>query len=63
MRTRVGCIALGTIGRPMVLNVAKAGFDLMAYNLCQAPLAELAAAKTARSTHEIGTHGKIIELI
>ena len=65
MTTRVGFIGLGNIGKPMALNVAKAGFDLMAYDLRQEPLAELAGAgaKTARSANEIGAHGEIIELV
>ena len=65
MTTRVGFIGLGNIGKPMALNVAKAGFDLMAYDLREEPLAELAAAgaKTARSANEIGAHGEIIELV
>ena len=65
MSTRVGFIGLGNIGKPMALNVAKAGFDLMVYDLRKEPLAELAAAgaKTARSAHEIGAHGEVIELV
>ena len=65
MSTRVGFIGLGNMGKPMALNVAKAGFDLMVYDLREEPLAELAAAgaKTARSANEIGAHGEIIELV
>ena len=65
MTTRVGFIGLGNIGKPMALNVAKAGFDLMAYDLRPEPLADIAGAgaKTARSAHEIGAHGEIIELV
>ena len=65
MATKVGFIGLGNIGKPMALNVAKAGFDLMVYDLREEPLAELAAAgaKIARSANEIGAHGEIIELV
>lgn len=65
MTTQVGFIGLGNIGKPMALNVAKAGFDLMVYDVREEPLAELAAAgaKTARSASEIGAHGEIIELV
>ena len=65
MTTRVGFIGLGNIGKPIALNVAKAGFDLMAYDLREEPLVELAAAgaKTAHSANEIGAHGEIIELV
>jgi 3-hydroxyisobutyrate dehydrogenase len=65
MATRVGFIGLGNIGKPMAVNVAKAGFDVMVYDVRQEPLQELAAvgAKVARSAQEIGTHGEIIELV
>ena len=65
MPTRVGFIGLGNIGKPMAINVAKAGFDLMVYDLRQEPLQELAGlgAKVARSAQEIGAHGEIIEFV
>lgn len=65
MATRVGFIGLGNIGKPMAINVARAGFDLMVYDVREEPLTELAAvgAKIARSAHEIGAHGEIIELV
>jgi 3-hydroxyisobutyrate dehydrogenase-like beta-hydroxyacid dehydrogenase len=65
MATRVGFIGLGNIGKPMALNVAKAGFDLLVYDVREEPLKELAAAgaKVARSAREVGAHGEIIELV
>jgi 2-hydroxy-3-oxopropionate reductase len=65
MATRVGFIGLGNIGKPMAINVAKAGFDLMVYDLRQEPLRELKAlgAKVARSADEVGAHGEIIEVV
>jgi 3-hydroxyisobutyrate dehydrogenase-like beta-hydroxyacid dehydrogenase len=65
MATRVGFIGLGNIGKPMALNVAKAGFDLLVYDVREEPLKELAAvgAKVARSAQEVGAHGEIIELV
>lgn len=65
MATKVGFIGLGNIGKPMAINVAKAGFDLMVYDVRQEPLQELAGlgAKVARSAQEIGSHGEIIELV
>jgi len=65
MATRIGFIGLGNIGKPMAMNVAKAGFDLMVYDVRQEPLQELAAAgaRVARSAHEIGVHGEVIELV
>jgi 3-hydroxyisobutyrate dehydrogenase-like beta-hydroxyacid dehydrogenase len=65
MATRVGFIGLGNIGKPMAINVAKAGFDLMVYDLREEPLKDLAAlgATVARSASEVGAHGEIIELV
>ncbi len=65
MSPRVGFIGLGNIGKPMAINVAKAGFDMMVYDLRQEPLQELAGlgAKVARSAQEIGSYGDIIELV
>jgi 3-hydroxyisobutyrate dehydrogenase-like beta-hydroxyacid dehydrogenase len=65
MATRVGFIGLGNIGKPMAVNVATAGFELMVYDVRQEPLTELAAlgAAVAHSPREIGTHGEIIELV
>jgi len=65
MATRVGFIGLGNIGTPMAMNVARAGFDLMVYDLREEPLKELAAlgATIARSAREVGAHGEIIELV
>ncbi|MBV8772496.1 MAG: NAD(P)-dependent oxidoreductase [Deltaproteobacteria bacterium] len=65
MATRVGFIGLGNIGRPMAINLAKAGFDLMVYDLRPEPMRELAqlGAKCARSADEIGNHSEIIEIV
>ncbi|HEX4208824.1 MAG TPA: NAD(P)-binding domain-containing protein, partial [Candidatus Binataceae bacterium] len=65
MATRVGFIGLGNIGKPMAINVAKAGFDLMVYDLRAEPMRELTAlgAQAARSADEVGAHGEIIEVV
>ncbi|MEW6299135.1 MAG: NAD(P)-binding domain-containing protein, partial [Thermodesulfobacteriota bacterium] len=65
MTTRVGFIGLGNIGKPMAINVATAGFDLMVYDVRQEPLQELAAlgAKVARSAQDVGAHGDVIEVV
>ena len=54
MATRVGFIGLGNMGKPIAVNLAKAGFDLMVYDLRPEPMRELAAlgAKCARSAAE-----------
>jgi 3-hydroxyisobutyrate dehydrogenase-like beta-hydroxyacid dehydrogenase len=61
----VGFIGLGNMGKPMAVNIAKGGFDLMVYDLRREPMNELAAlgAKAARSLQEIGAHSEIIELV
>ena len=65
MATRIGFIGLGNIGKPMATNLAKAGFDLMVYDLRPEPMRELAGlgAKCARSADEIGHHAEIIEIV
>jgi 3-hydroxyisobutyrate dehydrogenase-like beta-hydroxyacid dehydrogenase len=65
MTTRIGFIGLGNIGKPMAINIANAGFDLMVYDLRPEPMRELIAlgAKAARSADEVGAHGEIIELV
>ena len=65
MTTRVGFIGLGNMGKHMAINIAKAGFDLMVYDLRPEPIRELTAlgAKAARSADEIGAHGEIIEIV
>src|SRR2546427_172195 len=56
MATRVGFIGLGNIGKPMAMNVARAGFDLMVYDLREEPLKELAGlgASVARAARDGG---------
>jgi 3-hydroxyisobutyrate dehydrogenase-like beta-hydroxyacid dehydrogenase len=65
MTAPVGFIGLGNIGKPMAINLAKAGFDLMVYDLRPEPMRELTAlgAKAAGSADEIGAHGEIIEVV
>src|SRR5260370_33269032 len=65
MTTRVGFIGLGNMGKHMAINIAKAGFDLMGYDLRPEPMRELTAlgAKAARSADGLGAHGEIIEVV
>ena len=65
MATRVGFIGLGNIGKPMAVNVAKADFDLMVYDIRPEPVKELVAlgAKAAASPLDIGKHAEIVELV
>jgi 3-hydroxyisobutyrate dehydrogenase len=59
---KVGFIGLGVQGKYLAINIAEAGYDLMAYDLQSEPLDEVCArgAKRATSNGEIGTHGEII---
>lgn len=41
MATRVGFVGIGTIGKPMALNIRKGGFELAVFDLNQAAVADL----------------------
>jgi 3-hydroxyisobutyrate dehydrogenase-like beta-hydroxyacid dehydrogenase len=62
MVRKIGFIGLGSIGKPIAMNIAKAGFDLMVYDLRAKPLQELAAlgASIAASAQEVGAHAEIV---
>ena len=64
MQTRVGFIGLGQIGKPMAINAAKKGFDLMVYDLQEQPTRELAAsgAKVAVSAKEVAARSEIVQI-
>jgi 3-hydroxyisobutyrate dehydrogenase-like beta-hydroxyacid dehydrogenase len=64
MIRKVGFIGLGTMGKPMAVNIAKAGFDLMVYDIREEPLRELGTlgVKIARSAKEVGEYADIIEI-
>ena len=61
---KVGFIGLGEQGKPMAVNLANAGFDLMVHDLRREPLDELIAlgAKSATSSREVGAHSEVIEI-
>jgi 3-hydroxyisobutyrate dehydrogenase len=60
---KIGFIGLGVQGKYLAINEAKAGFDVMAYDVRPEPLAELAAvgAKAARSPREVGQFAEVIQ--
>lgn len=62
---KVGFIGLGEQGKPLALNIAASGFDLMVHDLRREPVDELVAggAHAAGSAREVGAHGDIIEVI
>jgi 2-hydroxy-3-oxopropionate reductase len=59
---KVGFIGLGVQGKYLAINLAEAGYDLMAYDLRSEPLSEVVArgAKKASSNGEIGAHGEVV---
>jgi len=59
---KIGFIGLGLMGKPMALNIAKANFPLMVYDVREEPLAELAklGAKVAKSAKEVGRESDIV---
>ena len=59
---KVGFIGLGVQGKYLAINLADAGYDLMAFDLRPGPLDEVAAhgAKKATSNKNVGAHGDII---
>jgi len=65
MSTRIGFIGLGTMGKPIAVNIARAGFDLTVYDLREEPCKELASlgAKVAASAREVAEHSDIIEIV
>ena len=62
---RVGFIGLGEQGKPLAINVAMGGFDLMVHDLRREPVDELVSkgARGAHSAREVGVHGDIVEVV
>ncbi len=60
--TRAGFIGLGKMGRPMALNIHKAGFPLTVANRSQAVVADLAShgATAAATPAEVAAHADLI---
>ncbi|HEY7163120.1 MAG TPA: NAD(P)-dependent oxidoreductase [Candidatus Binatia bacterium] len=65
MQPKIGLIGLGTMGKPIAANIAKAGFDLTVCDLREDPCRELAAlgAKVAASPRQIAESCDIIEVV
>ncbi len=64
--TKVGFIGLGEQGKPLAVNLAKAGdIDLIVHDLRKEPVEELVAlgARRAGSAREVGLRSDIIEVI
>lgn len=65
MASKIGFIGLGTMGKPMAVNIARSGFDLTVYDLREEPCKELAllGAKVAASAQEVAEQSDIIEIV
>lgn len=59
---KVGFIGLGIMGRPMTLNLLKAGIDLTVYDISEKAVKVLqeAGAKVAKSPKELATNADIV---
>jgi 3-hydroxyisobutyrate dehydrogenase-like beta-hydroxyacid dehydrogenase len=64
MQSKIGFIGLGSMGKPIAANIAKAGFELTVYDLRDEPGKALAAlgAKVAASPREVAEKSDIIEI-
>jgi 3-hydroxyisobutyrate dehydrogenase-like beta-hydroxyacid dehydrogenase len=64
MQAKIGFIGLGSMGKPMAANIAKAGFELTVYDLREEPCKELAAlsAGVAASPREVAEKSDIVEI-
>jgi 3-hydroxyisobutyrate dehydrogenase-like beta-hydroxyacid dehydrogenase len=59
---KVGFIGLGTMGKLMAMNVAKAGFGLMVYDLRDKRVREPAGALVAHSAKEVAECAELVEI-
>jgi 3-hydroxyisobutyrate dehydrogenase-like beta-hydroxyacid dehydrogenase len=62
MDRRIGFIGLGLMGKPMSLNLLKAGFELTVHSRSPGPIEELAAAgaEVASSAREVAESSEIV---
>jgi len=62
---KVGFIGLGEQGEPLAINVVRAGFDLMAYDLRREPVERLASegARVSLSARELGAYADLVEIV
>ena len=65
MKEKIGFIGLGNMGKPMAMNLARAGVDLTVYDLNPETMKDVVAlgAKAAGSTAEVGEKCDIVELV
>ncbi len=60
--TKLGLIGLGIMGKPMAINLLKAGFEVTVYNRSRAPVELLTAqgAKAASSPKEVAANSDVV---
>jgi 3-hydroxyisobutyrate dehydrogenase-like beta-hydroxyacid dehydrogenase len=61
-KVKVGFIGLGVMGKPMAMNLLKAGFDTVVYDVAKGPLAELLkiGAKVCSSPKELAAECDVV---
>lgn len=59
---RIGFIGLGIMGKPMALNLIKAGYKLIVYDIRKEPVKEViaAGAKEGKSSKDVATHSEVV---
>ncbi len=59
---RIGFVGLGIMGKPMAKNLLKAGYELVVFDVVEAPLKEVVAAgaKAATSPNDVASQCEII---
>ena len=62
MKERIGFIGVGVMGKPMAINLMKAGYALTIFDLNPNPLKELEArgATIAHSSKEVGSQAPVV---
>ena len=59
---QIGFIGLGIMGKPMAKNLLKAGYELVVYDVVEAPLKEVVAAgaKAGTSPRDVASQCQIV---
>jgi len=62
MKERIGVIGVGVMGKPMALNLLKAGYPLTVFDLNSSPLKELQAkgAAIGQSSKEVASQAQVV---
>lgn len=65
MPEKLGFIGLGTMGKPMAVNLVRAGFDVTVYDLAPEPVRELVqlGARAAETPREIGLRCDVVQVV